>query len=132
MGPGPVGREDAALDRQITLLLRKCDANAAHERDGGEPTRRNPGRRDLRERLRGGAIGVQWAGSRSTLYTLSAATEWLGGAPGFGLLALHYHGAELSDLTIPAAAPAARWAATIVPGSPPAGSPSAFRSHLRG
>jgi hypothetical protein len=42
------------------------------------------------DRLRGASLGVQWAGSRTTLYTLSAGTDWLGGAVGFGVMAADY------------------------------------------
>ena len=52
------------------------------------------------ERLRGASLGVQWAGSETTLYTLSAATEFLGGAAVFGLMAVDYPGPAPFDSSV--------------------------------
>lgn len=51
------------------------------------------------DRLRGASLGVQWAGDQTTLYTLSAGTDWFGGAVGFGLMAVDYPSASAFDST---------------------------------
>lgn len=52
------------------------------------------------DRLRGASLAVQWAGSATTLHTLSAATEWWGGALGIGVMAADYHAHTGDDGTI--------------------------------
>ncbi|NJD11626.1 MAG: hypothetical protein FIB01_14725 [Gemmatimonadetes bacterium] len=52
------------------------------------------------DRLRGASLGVQWAGSETTLYTLSAATDWWGGAVALGVLAVDYPTAAPFDSTV--------------------------------
>jgi hypothetical protein len=42
------------------------------------------------DRLRGAGVSMTRYGDRSTLYTLSAGTDWLGGAIGFGVQSLDY------------------------------------------
>lgn len=42
------------------------------------------------DRLRGAGVSMGRYGGRATLYTLSAGTDWLGGAIGFGVQALDY------------------------------------------
>ena len=54
----------------------------------------------MSDRLRGASLGVQWAGSASTLYTLSAATDWWGGAIGVGVMGLDYHAPLAGDAVL--------------------------------
>ena len=44
------------------------------------------------DRLRGVSLGVQWWGSRASLYTASGATEWWGGGLAVGVRSLDYGG----------------------------------------
>lgn len=60
----------------------------------------------MSDRLRGASLGVQWAGSASTLYTLSAATDWWGGAIGVGVMGVDYHAPLAGDAVLLPAAPA--------------------------
>jgi len=52
------------------------------------------------DRLRGASLGVQWAGSETTLYTLSAGTDWLGGGVAFGVMAVDYPSSPPFDSTV--------------------------------
>ncbi|HSJ14442.1 MAG TPA: hypothetical protein VK939_08500 [Longimicrobiales bacterium] len=106
--PSPIG---AQIPETLPLVLTLPGSTRALALGGAYPIGQtgsdaifyNPANGD---RLRGASLAVQWAGSESTLYTLSAATDWFGGALAFGMMALDYHAGEAAGLAIPAAAPA--------------------------